>query len=31
MDSQGFWAIWLRAEGKEDLSVRDQITYETQV
>lgn len=31
MDSQGFWAIWLRAEGMEDLSVRDQITYETQV
>lgn len=31
MDSQGFWAIWLRAEGREDLSVRDQITYETQV
>lgn len=28
MDSQGFWAIWLRAE---DLSVRDGITYETQV
>ena len=21
MDSQGFWAIWLRAEGREDLSV----------